>query len=278
MAYPVSDPVFASDATFSSGPESGSNTKVDPGASYMQQGLVPGLKFVGPYLNFLLNRLCAWIVLYVKDLHNQVEFLNKAYTWTGTHTFGLAGAWVVAGGSNTITGAGNLDTTGTLEAAAIQIDNGVAEFGYKAQRSGRAKQIPLITQKMTTGANPWEYDGTTGGLISTGGGSCKLALELPSGCTITALTVGLTAPSGTITVALFREAIDTGTGVVTQTQIGANADNGVSTSFVSTGIGAVGEVVANTARRYVVQLNADAASQEVHYIFVVFTDPGPRNF
>jgi hypothetical protein len=231
MAYPVSDPVFASDATFSSGPESGSN---------MQQGLVPGLKFVGPYLNFLLNRLCAWIVLYVKDLHNQVEFLNKNYAFTGTWSITTLAV-------NTLTAINGVVFSSFLHTAGrVRITGGAGnEFEYGTARSYTIRRGMTGHGSAEAGV-AWTEPGDPG---SSDGFTYHQPIELPDGCEIKAwrALVQPEATAGTVTARLWRvshtfggsPAIDAGTGV------GA-ADTTTGTALQEMGVSGLSEVVDNT--------------------------------
>ncbi len=62
MAKPSTVPTWATDTNFSSGPASGSPTKVNPaGAPNVVQGSVPGEGAAAEFLNWLFNILCDWI-------------------------------------------------------------------------------------------------------------------------------------------------------------------------------------------------------------------------
>jgi len=62
MAKPATEPTWATDANFSSGPASGQPTKVTPaGAPNVAQGFVPGEGAAGEFVNWILNLVCSWI-------------------------------------------------------------------------------------------------------------------------------------------------------------------------------------------------------------------------
>ncbi len=82
----IANAEWASNANIASGPQSGQTTKNDPGLATRQAGAVPGRGIVGRTMNWLLNQFYLWCV-YVNDLHNSVDFLNKNYTFTGNHVF-----------------------------------------------------------------------------------------------------------------------------------------------------------------------------------------------
>lgn len=92
MAKPASVPTWATDATWSSGPRSGSALKTDPGAS-ADQGFVAGRPFNVDHLNHLLNELCDDWTSYLNDE------VDNAQNGTGTNSntilrdaMGLSGA------------------------------------------------------------------------------------------------------------------------------------------------------------------------------------------
>lgn len=288
MAYPVDDPDWASDTNFSTGSESGSPTKVDPGASYEAQGFVPGDAFVGPYVNFLLNRLCAWVVLYLKDLHNQAEFLGKAYTWLGTHIFGSgSGAWTVVSGSITSPG-GNIDTGGQIEAQSFVIDSASAEVSYKAGRT-------RIKRYSWSGYGSSGRQGAFVGLDSTNSlrifvptgsadtGAWREPIRLPVGATITGWRV-LCTPDGTsadLQCRLFSRTDDFTTPAegspAGQGTLQTSSGGGIQV-LVDSGLGVT--VVAGT--HYYLDISGTAApggsdiSHILHSYELTFTDVGPR--
>ena len=91
MAKPtIANAVWATDANIASGAETGSPTKVDPGAGYSAQGAVPGLQFVAPYWNYKLNQYYQW-AQYLDNLPNESAFLGANFNWTGLHKFDPSG-------------------------------------------------------------------------------------------------------------------------------------------------------------------------------------------
>jgi len=77
---------WSSDATFTSGPESGQTTKLAPSAGYIAQGWVAGNEAPARYMNWALNRLSAWSI-YLDNLPNETDFTNANFTWGGDHIF-----------------------------------------------------------------------------------------------------------------------------------------------------------------------------------------------
>lgn len=64
-----------------------SGATADPGDTVRGRGFQAGQKLPAKWLNWILNQNGAWLT-YLRDLHNESEFLNKIYAWTGAHTFG----------------------------------------------------------------------------------------------------------------------------------------------------------------------------------------------
>ncbi len=77
MAKPSSITTWATDP----------GTTADPGPARRATGFVAGKKLPAKWLNWLLSQNGAWLT-YLRDLHEEPEFLNKLYKWTGTHRFG----------------------------------------------------------------------------------------------------------------------------------------------------------------------------------------------
>jgi hypothetical protein len=125
MAKPLSTTTWATDTNIASGTETGTPTKVDPGAGYRAQGGVPGLAFIAPYWNYVVNLLCQWMV-YLDGITTDSQFLGSLFAWTGIHTFtpstaatdGLTATGNTTGaglrGLGGSTGAGVRGTGGTL--------------------------------------------------------------------------------------------------------------------------------------------------------------------
>jgi hypothetical protein len=76
MAKPTEIPSWATDAGATN----------DPGATRKATGFVTGKKAPAKWFNWLHNRAAQWF-LYLDALHNEPEFLNKKYSWTGDHGF-----------------------------------------------------------------------------------------------------------------------------------------------------------------------------------------------
>lgn len=57
----TTEPTWATDTNFASGPYSGSPTKVEPTSGQAAQGHVPGSRFRSGFVNRLLHRICTWL-------------------------------------------------------------------------------------------------------------------------------------------------------------------------------------------------------------------------
>jgi hypothetical protein len=109
----------------------------DPGSTRRATGFVAGKKLPAKWLNFLLSGAGKWFA-YVDNLHNETDFLSKAYAWTAAHTYSgavsLNGAASV-NGTTTVSGAGVLDVDGTLRVSTnVVLDGGANDIVYSAAR------------------------------------------------------------------------------------------------------------------------------------------------
>lgn len=93
ISLAASPRIWASDTNFSSGPDTGSPTRVDPGSGYFAQGWVPGQTIPGQYSNYLFGELTD----YLADIRTAVN--GKAMSVDGgTHT--LTANFIFADGFN----------------------------------------------------------------------------------------------------------------------------------------------------------------------------------
>ena len=136
MAKPLSTTTFSTDTNFSSGTETGTPTKVDPGAGYRAQGFVPGNRFIGPYLNYVLNLLCQWIV-YLDGITSDAQFLGSTFNWTGPHTFIRSTAGDALQATGNTSGAGLNGTGGTSAGPGVRgIGGGLNGTGVIGSSTG----------------------------------------------------------------------------------------------------------------------------------------------
>jgi hypothetical protein len=95
---------WASDTNFASGPNSGTPTKVNPGAGYFAQGWVPGDTVPGQYANFLFNALTASLADIVSKVSNiavdgaagGTYTLSAPLIFNGTVRMGATGVFDIA--------------------------------------------------------------------------------------------------------------------------------------------------------------------------------------
>lgn len=269
----LSDSAWATDTNFTAGDDSGSPTKVSASAGVKAQGWRPGdaLGFVGAWFNFWMNQLYLWAT-YLDDLHNSSDFLNKTYAWTGDHSWD--GTLSMTSGN--LSGSGSIDITGTVEGAAFSLDHGSNEYAYKSARGTnklqRLTQIPVGSGA----AVPFYGDTANGYLKNDASGTVLFPLDLPGGQVFNGFAAGLLAPSGTLTLKVYKFVLNLVTAGATVTQIGSTFTTS-TTGFEIASIGAFSETINNASTQYYVEIVASATNQEIHYISTTFQDAGPTN-
>lgn len=247
MAQPVVDPNWASDTNFSSGPESGSATKVSPGAGPLAQGFVPGLSFVGPYANYTLYWLCQWAA-YLKGLNTDAVFLAFTFVWTALHRF-----------------------TAGIRASAIQLVTGgdltyTDSAGTAAPRA-REMRVALTPTpvNISGGAVLVQWYAVSGVLSnsSISAGDCAVFSQLPRGIVITAVDFVVSGVGGqTVTCQFWKNT----------TQLGSDqvSSGGTVQTLALTGLS---ETVA-VAQNYWFKFTATAAGFQIQEVVVKYNDPG----
>lgn len=279
MPYPESDPDWATDTNIATGTESGTPTKVDPGSGYRHQGFVPGATFVGPYVNFQLHRLGRWVTAYLKDLHNQVEFLNKAYTWTGGHTFNTADVTTLTA-TNGVVFSSYLHTAGR-----VRITGGSGEFEYNPAQARTNVQISMSGGEAGPGGG---FINTSDELVQTNGGATeRFCVRLPRGAVLQSVeaiyekdSVASGATAGYLAAARWsRDWVTPGPSVIGTNYGQANATASTSPQPLSlTGLSdtfGADDVLVITVSG-LATLSTNAAS--FHGLRMSFDDPGPRNY
>lgn len=84
MPKPSTRPTWATDANFSSGPQSGQPTKVDPGGN-AAQGFVPGEAFHTGFANHTLNSVCdEWLVWVDATAADDLDDIGRAVFGDGS--------------------------------------------------------------------------------------------------------------------------------------------------------------------------------------------------
>lgn len=313
MAKPSTLPVWATDATFTSGPETGSNVVVEPSSGYKTQGFVPDANFVGPRVNWLLNLIYQW-VLYLQNLHTETTgFLDQDYTWTGTHTFDTeeatftqeiqatggvnaagagfdttTGSYTSTSGGSFITTSGNFTSTSagdhrTTGAGAFEVSNatGTDSFAFTGTKPTRTISIDLTSGY---GSSAWTVasDAVTGDETGT---TWRKMISLPHGAVVSGIRFGAiqsTYPAATS---------EGGLRVVYRARSGGTLGADVSpTGYATLTQAAANEythsfspfTIDNAANNYYVEVRSlthgSVASTSFTYVEIDIEDPGPRNF
>lgn len=264
MTLPAVTPNWASDTNFTSGPETGTATKVDPGAGYNAQGFVPDNAFIGPYVNYTLywvTQFCAWCV----GLHNDAQWLGRLFVWTALHRF-----------------------TAGLRASAIQLVTGgdmlYTDSAGVATTRLRTREIPLALGSYN-GSLDWSIAGAgnayTLAAPGAGGGfesECPISnATLPDGSILRLVRGWGNDGGGTLTVTLGYYPITNAFGaigafvaVATGTSTGANVLVGTVPNTTAN------HTIDHSSRRYVLHLHADAvaAAKTVNAVYCTIDDPG----
>lgn len=269
---PASVPSWATDASFSSGPKSGSVTKVQPSSGALAQGDVPGQPYRAERHNWLWNLICAWL-FYLSDLHNQVQFLNKDYHFTGS-TFEMDGD-VTVGGNTVLKGNVTLmDATHT------------SDIKYDYERT-RVKLIPVgcfTLQAQLTGDK--YFVDSSGVAIGNPNYLFRYPLSLPSGAQLNQVRVGFKqgrAASSTACHFLVERhtPVITGTGgASTTTQTPSYSPSSWSSTDHDYGIASSGPIIADvdnsTSTLEVLIGPSDQASDDAgipgHYDYILFIE------
>lgn len=253
MAKPTDIPTWAT------GP---GETIVDPGPTRTQTGFVAGKKAPAGWFNFLFNRQGAWFS-YLNDLHNEAQFLNKTYTWTGLQAF-----------------------------------NGTARFGTNPQIAGTTNDLVYtnaggtVTQRDRTILLPmtrfqsrspeWFFGGfagiegdiwATNGLVTPTYPLTPLVaqFQIPTGAVLKSATVGLTEVSaGTCGVHLGYDVPESLSGV--SQSVTASATGSHTVSMVAP------DPHDSATMLCKLWLVVTAGHWSMQWAKVTFGDPGPRNY
>lgn len=149
-------------------------TTLVPSGGEKAAGFASGDKPPARWMNWLWNVAYQWHA-YVDNLHNETQFLNKAYDWTAAHTF-----------------ADDVDIAGDLT-----LDGASNEVLYSAART-LVRRI-LLTQSQGN----WVYDPSDGAIKTSGANEgYVLPLDIPVGATLTGVAIGGSQASGSYGSAL----------------------------------------------------------------------------
>ena len=264
----LSNAEWATDATFSSGPDAGQATKVSAGAGVKAQGWRPNdaLGFVGAWFNYWMHQIYSWM----------------AYLSDGDLT-----------GNHSITGeltmpAGSIDVqTGYVQAEEFRIDHASQEFIYLAPRT-RSLWIPASEFVPGTGASV-----AAGNTIQFSAASaiCVASLQkyLPSGGVVLDLLCRVNQNAGSsvaMSYALTRTTIDaspafsdTPTNESTNSLLTSVSGDQLlvpTAPFVSAGVDKTADIWTLTITASDVASGGDP--EQFYGARIQFTDPGPRNY
>lgn len=257
----IADSAWATDANFSSGDASGTPTKVNP-TGIKSQGWRPGdaLGFVAAWANYIYNQFYLWCV-YLNDLHNSAEFLNKSYTWlTGMHRF-----------------------TGGMRSAGIGLESGDLNYtdtaGAASARS-RNKHVGLeLFTGSSQGAAQWSR-GASAGIYAVGTAGSFATLDLPQGAILQSVNVWATDGGGAATISLYvykvsRNRASGATALGSALDGGAKTTSGAGTLEFLTA-DTLAETVDNAAYTYEVFISSTTTSgtPSVSEVYVTFDDFG----
>ena len=269
MAQPADILNWASDTNFTTGPESGTPTKVDPGATYEAQGFVPDDAFVGPYVNWALNNVSLWLA-YLKNLDADSYFLGRAYSWTAAHVWSALGRF-----------------TAGLRASAIQLVTGgdmlyTDAAGASAPRL-RLRSVPLRVQNENATV-AWAGGGSSITMVNLGGAYIPLTQhDLPQGASMQTARAWGHDDGGTLTIEFGYWEITHSSGVAAYTQLGVSTRTGTNAFLdynFSAGTGGtyVNHTIDWTNRRYIFYINGNnitsGGSKYFTDVYVTFNDVG----
>lgn len=190
MATPSTLPTWATDANFTSGPKSGSPTKVVPSAGALAQGDVPGQPYRSERKNWLFYWICQWLA-YLSNLNNETGFVNAAFTWGGIHVFDFPATF----NSNTA-----LNGT-TTSAADIELSTPASRVKRISLADFQSVNIPGTTAEwIQQETGEWTCEGDNAMI--------RCSLRLPAGSIVTRVRAAYDAVNTDANVALVRMTSD----------------------------------------------------------------------
>jgi hypothetical protein len=251
MAKPSTTYPFATDV----------GATADPGSTRQATGFVAGKKAPSKWFNWLHKGAHDWFE-YLDNLHNETEFLNKAYAWTGAHTFDEDVNFAVP----------------RTYAKWIPLEDGQwseSDISVGFTSDGDATLMPRWT---------WAAASPDTAFVS-------FPVDLPTGATITGAKVVANAQAGHLVRArLANWAIDQTTGARTFTAIMRRIGGNASTSAAGTGgdsvysldaITGVSQLIdraaGSTQLRVSIQDVSAVAASYLYGVWIQWTLPGYRN-
>ena len=221
MSKPASLPSWATDTNFSSGPKSGSATKIEPSAGAKGQGEVPGQPYRAERHNWWMNLVYQW-ASYLNGITSDTDFTGANFAWTGNHSIPAA----------------NLSYSSPLS------------ISYVA---------PLLTGAPRTNTDGFTNTANIVSLF-TPGATWQVPVYLPNGSTVTQLdatfTQGLAHGTTPATVSLVRIATDWGAPYgANRTVMASVTATGAGTFYLSDST-ITSAVIDNSLYSYFIELGA----------------------
>lgn len=263
----IANAEWATDATFTSGDQSGQNTKLDPGAAWRKQGFVKRMILIPKYLNYWFNQVYQWC-LYLSDLHNSSGFLGQAYTFTSTIT---ADSLV---SSNDIDATTNIDAGGSITAG---VDfRAVGDYKYTAAKTFSVS-VPLAGVGTTnwgdgSGALNW-YPSTVDGALVCDSTAKKVAVSLKqilrTGYTITRVRAAYEAVGANASMELIKRVVDPTSTSAPAESVEASDTASSTTKIMDTGT--ISEAVAPLEDWYVVFTSSASVADNIRWLVIDFS-------
>lgn len=245
MAKPSTPFSWATDPTFTSGPKTGSTSKLAPSAAQRGQGDIPGQSYIAEWHNYALNEIGKWTE-YLNGLHDETAFTAADFVWLGNHTFnfGLTAAGIVSS-----------------DVFAYRFPSTLTEVPVKL-----ALGQPGRSDWAFNASGMWFNDSAAGPLDQ----SLMLPLLLPNGCTLNNYRVHLySGPGCTAEVDLIRIERNYATGAATVAVLEASGvitlAAGASTYTVPT---LAPELIAGTSAEYFLRVTRKTGQVDVRAAFV----------
>ncbi len=304
MTKPAAPVEWATDATQTSGPESGQPPRAAPSAGYMEQGWIAGDEAPARYMNHVLGVLGDWSA-YLDNLPNETDFTDENFTWGGAHTHD--GNFTVLTG-NDIQLDGDVYINGALSVTAIEVDlsglyvgNNIGVNGEVVYSDGvgtstsrpRTVMIPLAcgqlsanitgvvtaTLVVTSAPSYWYWPATSGQITFP-----LSLLGLPRGSELTSIRVGVSNQSGgsaSMSCVVMGKAAN-------KTTPSASTAAGVMSGGGSVSIPTLGDhvftllplftplTIDNSIADYSLSIDGQVGCR-VHWVEVNYNDFGPRN-
>lgn len=236
-------------------------TTEEPPTDMKAAGFVQGQRPPAKWHNWLWNGASKWHA-YTQNLHNEPEFLNRAYAWTGVHLF----------------------------AAAVQLFGAQNELEYADAGGASAPRLRTVMLE-PCGLNGWDprvqgYGGAQSQPSSENPvGWGKIALPVPSGGRIVRVRVGYERKAVGDDADLYvRKTTDTKTVPFTafsSTKLIERTTSGTGQQVVD--LGPIDDAIDTSTSTYALEISPSGDRTQplpdiVHWIELQFLDPGPRNF